>query len=188
MSIKNYTLSILTILLFICSCSKDEIPEGNISEKAKSFTDTPDSNSYNDSYNTLSKSKIALLFKKDETQLSNEILERINQYRSSMGLQKLINNSSAKTQALCHSEYQGNNYIISHIGRSTRANKVFESEHASLYGENVAYGFTDIEKLVQAWINSESHRKNIEGDFNYTGIGSITNNQGVLYYTQIFFK
>lgn len=55
--------------------------------------------------------------------------------------------------------------------------------------ENVAYnrGYTDpVAKAVEGWLNSSGHRRNIEGNYNLTGIGVAKNSQGAYYFTQIF--
>ena len=55
-------------------------------------------------------------------------------------------------------------------------------------GENVAYGHLSAEKVVQLWLKSPGHRRNIEGDFNLTGIGIAESKDGTIYYTQIFLQ
>ena len=185
---KLITLAILIVFTTTTSCTKDEILENITNKGIKSLGETSDNSSIPNSYNTLSENEISLLLDKDEKDLSKEILRHINNYRNSHGLKSLKGNRTAKCQALSHSSFQGNNYKMSHAGSSSRAAVIFKLENATFYGENVAFGYSNIEKLVQAWINSESHRKNIEGDFTYSDIGTIANDKGVLYFTQIFFK
>jgi uncharacterized protein YkwD len=43
-------------------------------------------------------------------------------------------------------------------------------------------------EVVEGWLNSPGHKRNIEGDFTLTGIGVAKNNKGIIYYTQIFTK
>lgn len=185
---KLITLAILIVFTTTTSCTKDEPLENITTEGIKPLEESPDNSSTVNNFNTLSKNEILLLLDRDEKDLSIEILKHINNYRNSHGLKSLINNRTAKCQALSHSKHQGNNYQMSHTGSSSRAAVIFKLENASFYGENVAFGYSSTKKLVQAWINSESHRKNIEGDFTYSGIGTIANDKGVLYFTQIFFK
>lgn len=180
------TLILTSFLILLASCSKNEIIPTKNNEGVKSIE-----NNVTDSIsgtNFLSPEKINLLNSKDEIDLSKEVLKHINNYRNSIGLKSLINNITAKNQALSHSEYQADQTHMSHEHSSKRAAAIFSTENASRYGENVAFGYSNIKKLVQAWINSESHRKNIEGDFDYSGVGTIANDKGVLYFTQIFFK
>ena len=41
-------------------------------------------------------------------------------------------------------------------------------------------------QVVNMWLNSDGHRKNIEGNYNLTGIGVVKGKDGALYFTQIF--
>lgn len=51
-------------------------------------------------------------------------------------------------------------------------------------GENIAMGQRTPEEVVQAWMNSEGHRKNIlSANFNYIGIGYVEQGN---YWTQMF--
>ncbi len=53
-------------------------------------------------------------------------------------------------------------------------------------GENIAYGYPSPEAVVNGWMNSEGHRKNIlSPSFGKLGIGCYQNG-GVLYWTQFF--
>lgn len=51
-------------------------------------------------------------------------------------------------------------------------------------GENIAMGQRTPEEVVQAWMNSEGHRKNIlSANFNYIGVGYVESGN---YWTQMF--
>ena len=53
-------------------------------------------------------------------------------------------------------------------------------------GENIAYGYRSPEQVVQGWMNSEGHRKNIlSASFSVIGIGCYES-RGVLYWSQFF--
>ncbi|MGI6720704.1 MAG: CAP domain-containing protein [Anaerovoracaceae bacterium] len=55
-------------------------------------------------------------------------------------------------------------------------------------GENLAYGFRTAEKLVSAWMRSESHRKNIlNPDFEYIAMGYYKNRAGKAHISQLFY-
>ncbi len=53
-------------------------------------------------------------------------------------------------------------------------------------GENVAYGERSAKEVVDDWLQSPGHRRNIEGNFRLTGIGLARDRRGVIYFTQIF--
>ena len=53
-------------------------------------------------------------------------------------------------------------------------------------GENIAYGYPTPQKVVEGWMNSEGHRKNIlSTSFNKIGIGCYKSG-GNLYWSQFF--
>lgn len=52
-------------------------------------------------------------------------------------------------------------------------------------GENIAYGQRSAEEVMNAWMNSEGHRANILGDYDYIGIG-VYEKGGVIYWAQFF--
>ena len=53
-------------------------------------------------------------------------------------------------------------------------------------GENIAYGYPTPAQVVDGWMNSEGHRKNIlSASFNRIGVGCYES-RGVLYWTQFF--
>jgi uncharacterized protein YkwD len=52
--------------------------------------------------------------------------------------------------------------------------------------ENVAFGSSTAKEVVDGWLNSPGHKKNIEGNYKLTGIGVARDQQAKLYFTQIF--
>jgi uncharacterized protein YkwD len=54
--------------------------------------------------------------------------------------------------------------------------------------ENVASGPMSAREVVDGWLHSPGHRRNIEGDFRLTGIGLAFGANGMIYFTQIFMK
>lgn len=54
-------------------------------------------------------------------------------------------------------------------------------------GENIAYGQTSPQKVMQDWMNSSGHRANIlNSNFTSIGVGHYKNSAGVDYWTQLF--
>jgi len=54
--------------------------------------------------------------------------------------------------------------------------------------ENVASGPMDAREVVDGWLHSPGHRRNIMGDFQLTGIGVAEAANGMIYFTEIFVK
>jgi uncharacterized protein YkwD len=92
--------------------------------------------------------------------------------------------------ARIHSENMANGKAtFSHDGFEGRA-KAITIPYQSV-AENLAYnmGYSDpVRKAVEGWIKSEGHRKNMEGQFNLTGIGIAKNAKGEYYFTQLFVR
>ena len=51
-----------------------------------------------------------------------------------------------------------------------------------------AMGILSAGEVVNMWLNSPGHKRNIEGNFTLTGIGIAEADNGYLYFTQIFLR
>jgi uncharacterized protein YkwD len=120
--------------------------------------------------------------------MADEILQIVNDHRLSIGENTLETNTLATNLANEHTEYMIAQNDISHDDFNQRSDRLIDEENASRTGENVAYGQRSASAVMEAWLNSSGHRKNIEGDFTHIGIGVIKNDAGVYYFTQIFLK
>lgn len=120
--------------------------------------------------------------------LERQILGLVNDYRKTKKLAPLQNNAAIEYQARRHSMDMGTHRIpFGHQGLSFRIKYIQEKvPGATIVGENVAYGNLSAKAVVSGWIKSTEHRKNMEGNFKYTGIGVTRNMQNQLYFTQIF--
>ena len=123
-------------------------------------------------------------------QVKRQILGLVNDYRKTKKLAPLQNNAAIEYQARRHSMDMGTHRIpFGHQGLSFRIKYIQEKvPGATIVGENVAYGNLSAKAVVSGWIKSTEHRKNMEGNFKYTGIGVTRNMQNQLYFTQIFAK
>ncbi len=198
--LKSISLAgILVGSLCITSCEKEEISDKSLDQilnEIQTETETNIGTSLETNIEaetatnatSVSIEKGDLLLSKDEKSISDQILILVNEYRNSKNLAPLSDNITAKIEALNHTEYQINLNDINHDNGKERANVLFKIENARAYAENVAFGFRTAKAVVDGWIASEGHRKNLEGDFSKSGIGTIANNQGVLYFTHILFK
>ncbi len=78
---------------------------------------------------------------------------------------------------------------VSHDGFEERVAKIAKQiKNTSNSAENVAYSSGDAASVVEMWLKSKGHRKNIEGAYTISGIGMAKAADGTLYYTQIFIK
>ena len=120
--------------------------------------------------------------------ITEEILQLVNEHRKSIGKEALSFNALANTLAYDHTLYMVDKKGISHDGFDERADRFFAEENASGVGENVAYRQKSAQEVMNAWLNSPGHRKNIEGDFTHIGIAAVKDSEGNYYFTQLFLK
>jgi uncharacterized protein YkwD len=123
------------------------------------------------------------------TSLETEVLDKINDYRTSIGDPILKKLDIVSAVADSHTEYMVETGKVDHSGFEERQKNLMEKANAKSVGENVAYGYTTSTEVVNAWLKSESHRALIENK-NYThfGISTEKNDLGRNYYTIIFIK
>ncbi len=124
----------------------------------------------------------------DLSNMNERILQLVNQHRNSIGKGDLKMIDAASAQALQHSkDMMTGRTSFGHDGFDDRANAVKKSiGFINGAAENVAYGQMSAEEVVDGWLHSPGHKRNIEGDYNLTGIGVSQNRDGVLYFTQLF--
>ena len=120
--------------------------------------------------------------------MSADILRYVNAHRRSKGLKPLQANSFISSVALEHSrDMLARRTPFGHEGFRTRIDRIkkhFGALHVA--AENVASGPMSAREVVDGWLHSPGHRRNIEGDFTFTGIGLAKRGDGMIYFTQIF--
>lgn len=105
--------------------------------------------------------------------MSEDILFLINKHRTENSLNSLVKDSAyATAYAVKHSKYMIETQSVNHNNFFIRSNGLKERGAVNV-SENVAYGYSSPESVVNAWLNSEGHREVIEGDFTSIGFGVI---------------
>ena len=130
------------------------------------------------------------LFAKDvenNHELVQDVLEVVNEYRSSIGLSSLSEHQTSEELALSHSAYMVEQNRASHDFFFQRSDYLRDNG-AQLVTENVAFGYQSAQSALQGWLESPSHKEAIEGDFTHTGIAVVSTELGVKYYTQLFIR
>lgn len=163
---KNFPKKILILTLvstFLFSCSSNDSDEINLSEKAD----------INLSY----------------TSIEYEIFSLINAHRVSNGLPELGVYNIVSSEAITHTDYMVQTGDVSHANFGVRHQNLVTYASAKSVAENVAYGYSSAEAVVNAWLNSDGHRLNIENaTFTDFGISTKRNSEGKYYFTNIFIK
>ena len=155
------TLALLALLSF--SCSTDSIEENKIDALSASYV--PETKA-----------------------IEIEILELLNNHRITIGLNTLGDLSKIKATAYSHTDYMREKQEVSHDNFYLRSNSLKNNPGATKVGENVAYGYSSAQSVVNAWLNSESHREIIEGDFTNFDISAEKDPNGKWYFTNMFIK
>lgn len=118
--------------------------------------------------------------------------ERVNAHRSSKGLPGLEFNEDIANIARKHSENMASGSVpFGHAGVTQRYDEMKVTMTIQKMAENVGYAWGyDVpdEIVVDLWVNSDGHRRNMEGDYNVTGIGVAIGPDGAYYFTQLFAK
>ncbi len=128
--------------------------------------------------------------------LIRQVVKLTNLHRQQAGLQPLRVNATLNTAAYAHSLDMATQDFFSHVGSdgSTVFNRLDTAGYSyATAGENIAAGFTTAKTVVEAWMNSPTHRQNILTPFvEEVGIGYVflPNDSGKLklrsYWTQDF--
>ncbi len=134
-------------------------------------------------------SEIVNVAKVSYSSIETEILNLVNDHRSSIGLSNLNALTIISGVADGHTDYMIETGTVSHDNFSKRSQTLMDQADAIAVGENVAYGYSSAQGVVNGWLNSSSHRKVIENP-NYThfGISTEVNTENRNYFTHIFIK
>ncbi len=119
-----------------------------------------------------------------------QVLDLVNAERTKRGLNaltldtKLSNVATLKSQDMINKNYFDHNSPT--YGSPFDMMKQFGISYRSA-GENIAYGQRSPQEVMNAWMNSEGHRKNIlNSSFTKLGVGVAKTSNGTLYWTQMF--
>jgi uncharacterized protein YkwD len=119
--------------------------------------------------------------------MESDILKFVNEDRRALGLSPLQMNQLESSLAAKHSKDMSTGKVkFGHDGFNARAKTIQQALGSMEVGENVAEGSMTAREVVDGWLHSPGHKKNIEGNFTLTGIGYATNKKGDIYFTQIF--
>ena len=154
-------MHIIALVLFVCtlaSCSKETLDNTNLNVAENAI------------------------------EIEAELLNNVNDHRLLIGKNPLKFNEVAYTYANKHNDYMISIGNISHDNFSARASQISAEVGIEFVAENVAKDYANADEAFQGWFNSSSHRKTMEGDFSHTAVSVKMNDDGELYFTQIFYK
>jgi uncharacterized protein YkwD len=122
-----------------------------------------------------------------------QVLTLVNQHRASLGLGQLSTSSTLTASATWKSLHMAKYNYFSHddpappVARSVAQRITDCGYHGNGWGENIAWGYTTPQDVMNAWLNSAGHKANIENpNFHVIGIGVAVSSGGKFYWTQDF--
>ena len=118
-----------------------------------------------------------------------KVHQLVNQYRQQVGLRTLSLKSEISVVARQHSQNMADKVVsFGHEEFQKRTDEIKTQIMFKRTSENVAMNNSPIpaQVAVRGWINSEGHKKNMEGDYDLTGVGIARSRNGSWYFTQIF--
>lgn len=161
-TLKNYLTLCVVLCLFLTSCASED--DGIYFE--------------NESAVSITYSEIEL-----------NILELVNEYRIEKGLKSLERLNLISEVAESHTTYMAAVGKVSHDNFPDRHKQLVQKASAKFVGENVGFGYTCADDVFNAWLQSESHRMQIEKpNFTHFGISTEQNLEGRNFFTQIFIE
>ena len=123
-----------------------------------------------------------------EKSIEADILGLINDYRVNNGFSSLSKLQVIKSQTNNHTNYMVEKNEVSHDFFYQRKEYLMDNANAVSVAENVAYGYSTADAVVNAWIKSDGHKQNIEGDYTHFDITAEKSADGKWYFTNIFVK
>lgn len=164
---KSLFTTLVLFLSLLCSCSPED-DDTNLFEASK-----------------VEETTVNVIYSEMET----EILNLINAYRENNNLSTLDVLNIISTEADTHTNYMIVNGEVSHANFNIRAQNLIKNAGAKFVSENVAYGYSSAQAVVNGWLNSPDHKKNIENpNTTHFGISTECDENGRNYFTHIFIQ
>lgn len=121
------------------------------------------------------------------TSFETEVVRLVNEIRARNGLKALTANWELSRVARYKSQDMVDNRYFSHTsptyGSPYQMMRNFGISFRTA-GENIAYGYSNPQAVVNAWMNSSGHRANIlNASYTQIGVGYVANGH---YWTQMF--
>lgn len=126
----------------------------------------------------------------DQTKsIEQQVLNLTNQARAKEGLPPLVMDWEVQRVARIKSQDMINANYFSHqspnYGSPFEMLKAYDIQYRSA-GENIASGQPTPQAVVNAWLHSAGHRKNIMGNYTHLGVGYAKGGRMGHYWTQMF--
>ena len=127
----------------------------------------------------------------NQPQVVKDFVQQLNAHRVSEGLSPLVWDPQVTAAALGHSRDMSNRNFFAHNAPAPNASTPWDrlADQGVEYtaaAENIAKGQTTGNKVLQDWLSSSEHRKNIEnGTYTHHGVGYVAEGK---YWTHKFIR
>ena len=126
----------------------------------------------------------------DPEEYVSEVVNLVNKERANVGLPELKEDKRLDAVAQGHSEDMAENNFFDHTnlqGKSPFDRLRDNNIRFMAAGENIAWGHTSPEEVVEGWMESKGHRENILSEnFGKIGVGIAESSYNTFYWTQVF--
>jgi len=126
---------------------------------------------------------------KDPARFADEIFRLSNAARAANNLPVFRRDARLDKAAQRFSQYMGTAGFFDHVGpdgATIPQREAAEGYRAARWGENIAWGYTTPQAVVEGWLKSPGHRANLlNADFRDLGVGVAVVN-GRIFMTQDF--
>ncbi|MCM5662432.1 CAP domain-containing protein [Galbibacter mesophilus] len=155
-------ISFLFAIAFLLSCSNEELQEESFIDEAQ--------------------------LRNTVKSIEQEVYLLVNDYRIQEKLTPLEYSNLAYPFAEEQTRYMISSGHMKHNNFNERATSLANVTDAVSVAENIAMNYPTGKEAVAGWISSAGHLKNIKGDFTHTAISVAGDKNGVLYFTQLFYR
>ena len=124
-----------------------------------------------------------------EQVLMDDVIARTNEERLQAGCEPLAVDDELMVASVRQSHYMAATGDFGHTGwrGSTFQSRSRAAGYDYVAGENIAWGFSGPAEVIEAWMESPAHRRNILNcDARAFGAGVQRAANGTLYWTQVF--
>jgi uncharacterized protein YkwD len=125
----------------------------------------------------------------ETSDVSDQLVKAHNARRAKAGLPPLFLSPLLEAAAIGHARDMAERRKMTHRGGD--GSSPFDRIDRQGYryraaGENVAYGFDDVESVMVGWMKSPGHRRNILGNYAEIGVGRAIAKDGASYWSVTF--
>ena len=113
--------------------------------------------------------------------MADEVVELVNVERAKAGEKALTVDPDLTAAAIIHAKE-----IVTLFSHTRPDGTLCFTVSNKVYGENIAYGYSNASQAMNGWMNSQGHKENIlRSYFGSIGVGAYRYN-GTMYWVQLF--